>query len=90
MVVSLWGGIFIMKTMMQKKLMTDVIKAVKEEMKEQAITVYRLAQLSGVSRVGIKGILDGVNSPSLDTLQKMLKPLGLQIRVEKEKKGNDK
>lgn len=76
-----------MKTMMQKKLMTDIVKAIKDEMREQAITVYRLAQLSGVSRVGIKGILDGVNSPTLDTLQKILKPLGLQIRVEKEKKG---
>lgn len=69
-------------------MMTDIVKAVKEEMKEQAITVYRLAQLSGVSRVGIKGILDGVNSPTLDTLQKILKPLGLRLRVEKEKKEN--
>ena len=66
--------------------MNDIIQAIKDEMKEQAITVYRLAQLSGVSRVGIKGILDGVNSPTLDTLQKILKPLGLQIRVEKGKK----
>lgn len=67
-------------------MMNDIIQAIKDEMKEQAITAYRLAQLSGVSRVGIKGILDGVNSPTLDTLQKILKPLGLQIRVEKGKK----
>lgn len=48
-------------------------------MNEQAVTAYRLAQLSGVSRVTIKGVLDGKNSPTLDTLQKILKPLGLQL-----------
>ena len=67
-------------------MMNDIIQAIKDEMREQSVTAYRLAQLSGVSRVGIKGILDGVNSPTLDTLHKMLKPLGLQIRVEKGKK----
>ncbi|BDE81814.1 helix-turn-helix domain-containing protein [Porphyromonas somerae] len=59
--------------------MTDIIKSIKDEMREQAVTAYRLAQLSGVSRVTIKGVLDGKNSPTLDTLQKILKPLGLQL-----------
>lgn len=60
-------------------MMTDIIKIIKDEMREQAVTAYRLAQLSGVSRVTIKGALDGKNSPTLDTLQKILKPLGLQL-----------
>lgn len=64
--------------------MTDIIKSIKDEMREQAVTAYRLAQLSGVSRVTIKGVLDGKNSPTLDTLQKILKPLGLQLIVTKE------
>ena len=64
--------------------MTDIIQAIKIEMREQAVTAYRLAQLSGVSRVTIKGVLDGKNSPTLDTLQKILKPLGLQLIIIKE------
>lgn len=60
-------------------MMTDIIKIIKDEMRAQAVTAYRLAQLSGVSRVTIKGVLDGKNSPTLDTLQKILKPLGLQL-----------
>lgn len=60
-------------------MMTDIIKIIKDEMREQAVTAYRLSQLSGVSRVTIKGVLDGKNSPTLDTLQKILKPLGLQL-----------
>lgn len=64
--------------------MTDIIKSIKDEMREQAVTAYRLAQLSGVSRVTIKGVLDGKNSPTLDTLQKILKPLGLQLIIIKE------
>ena len=59
--------------------MSDIINIIKQEMNEQAVTAYRLAQLSGVSRVTIKGVLDGKNSPTLDTLQKILKPLGLQL-----------
>lgn len=64
--------------------MTDIIKSIKDEMREQAVTAYRLAQLSGVSRVTIKGVLDGKNSPTLDTLQKILKPLGLHLIITKE------
>lgn len=70
--------------MRQNIMMTDIIKVIKDEMREQAITAYRLAQLSGVSRVTIKGVLDGKNSPTLDTLQKILKPLGLQLIIIKE------
>lgn len=69
-------------------MMTDIIKVIKDEMREQAITAYRLAQLSGVSRVTIKGVLDGKNSPTLDTLQKILKPLGLHLIITKENKNN--
>ena len=65
-------------------MMSDIIQAIKDEMREQAVTAYRLAQLSGVSRVTIKGVLDGKNSPTLDTLQKILKPLGLQLIIIKE------
>lgn len=64
--------------------MSDIINIIKQEMNEQAVTAYRLAQLSGVSRVTIKGVLDGKNSPTLDTLQKILKPLGLQLIIKKE------
>lgn len=65
-------------------MMSDIIQAIKIEMREQAVTAYRLAQLSGVSRVTIKGVLDGKNSPTLDTIQKILKPLGLQLIIKKE------
>lgn len=64
--------------------MTDIIKSIKDEMREQAVTAYRLAQLSGVSRVTIKAVLEGVNSPTLDTLTKLLKPLGLKLEAVKE------
>lgn len=65
-------------------MMSDIIQAIKIEMQEQSVTAYRLAQLSGVSRVTIKAVLEGVNSPTLDTLTKLLKPLGLKLETVKE------
>lgn len=65
-------------------MMNDIIQAIKIEMKEQSVTAYRLAQLSGVSRVTIKDVLGGKNSPTLDTLTKLLKPLGLKLETVKE------
>lgn len=61
----------------------EIIKAISAEMRKRSVTVYRLAKESGVSTASISGILSGENSPTLTTLEKLLKPLGLKICVSK-------
>lgn len=66
--------------------MSDAIKIIKQEMNEQAVTIYRLAQLSGLTRRTISATLRGLTNPTLETIEAMAKPLGLSIEVVKSKK----
>lgn len=80
MVVSIWIGIFTALTMART---SDIITIIKQEMQEQAVTIYRLAQLSGLTRRTISATLRGLTNPTLETIEAMMKPLGLSIEVVK-------
>lgn len=41
--------------------------------------MYRITQITGISGHHIKGIEEGTRQPTIDTLQKLLVPLGISI-----------
>jgi DNA-binding transcriptional regulator YiaG len=45
------------------------------------LTIAEYAKLCGVSARGLQDIERGVKSPTLDTVAKLLKPLGLRVGV---------
>lgn len=63
--------------------MSDAIQIIKQEMNEQAVTIYRLAQLSGLTRRTISATLRGLTNPTLETIEAMAKPLGLSVEIVK-------
>ena len=57
----------------------DIAKRLKEIRKSKNISVYKLSQLSSVSETHIRDLERGDRNPSLDTLSKLAKPLGLSL-----------
>lgn len=57
----------------------DIAKRLKEIRKAKNISVYKLSQLSSVSETHIRDLERGDRNPSLDTLSKLAKPLGLSL-----------
>lgn len=47
--------------------------------KAKNITRYRLTQLTGISGHHIKGIEEGTRQPTIETLKKMIVPLGITL-----------
>lgn len=45
----------------------------------KGLSMYRLTQITGISGHHIKGIEEGTRQPTLDTLQKLLVPLGITL-----------
>lgn len=41
--------------------------------------MYRITQITGISGHHIKGIEEGTRQPTIDTLQKLLVPLGISM-----------
>lgn len=62
---------------------TDLIQVIKDEMSRQGVTMYRLAQLTGLAQSSIRGYLNSNNMPSIDNYQKMVNALGLNIEVKR-------
>ncbi len=57
----------------------DIAKRLKNARKSKDISVYKLSQLSGVSETHIRDLERGDRNPSLDTLDRLAKPLGLSL-----------
>ena len=71
------------------KLEMDIINATIEARKENNLTQRELSKISGVKQPVIARIEKRTNSPRIDTLFKLLYPMGYTIRIvplEKEKK----
>lgn len=51
--------------------------------KDQGLTQQSLAELSGVLREQIAKIENGLNSPQLNSLIKILEPIGYTVRIVK-------
>ena len=63
---------------------TKIADALKEEMARQGVTTYRLAKLSNLSTRIITLVLRGETNPTLETLERLLTPLGLHIEIVKD------
>ena len=63
---------------------TKIADALKNEMARQGVTTYRLAKLSNLSTRIITLVLRGETNPTLDTIERLLTPLGLHIEIAKD------
>ena len=63
---------------------TKIADILREEMARQGVTTYRLAKLSNLSTRIITLVLRGETNPTLDTIERLLAPLGLHIEIAKE------
>lgn len=63
---------------------TKIAEILREEMARQGVTTYRLAKLSNLSTRIITLVLRGDTNPTLDTLERLLAPLGLHIEIAKD------
>ena len=52
------------------------IKALREAKK---ISIYRLSQDSGISQGHISDLVNGINQPTIETLKRILAPLGCSL-----------
>lgn len=57
----------------------DIGKRLSAYRKAKGMTRYRLTQITGVSGHHIKGIEEGTRQPTIDTLQKLIAPLGVSM-----------
>ena len=57
----------------------DIGKKILEVRTAKGLTRYRLTQITGISGHHIKGIEEGTRHPTIDTLQKLLVPLGISM-----------
>ena len=63
------------------KLEMDIINATIEARKENNITQRELSKISGIKQPVIARIEKHANSPRIDTLFKLLYPMGYTIRI---------
>ena len=45
----------------------------------KGLTRYRITQITGISGEHIKGIEEGTRQPTIETLKKMIEPLGITL-----------
>lgn len=57
----------------------DLGKRIMDIREAKKITRYRLTQLTGISGHHIKGIEEGTRQPTIETLKKMIVPLGITL-----------
>jgi len=61
-----------------------VLVIIRKEAMRRELTAYALARETGLGINTVQRMLDGVVSPSLNTLEVVAKALGLAIKVERE------
>ena len=57
----------------------NISERLKKVRKSKNISVYKLAQLSGVSETHIRDLERGTRNPSFDTLSRLAEPLGISL-----------
>ena len=57
----------------------DIGKKIKDIRTSKGLSIYRITQITGISGHHIKGIEDGTRQPTIETLQKLLVPLGITL-----------
>ena len=73
--------IFTPEEILASKARVQIISAVIEARKEKGLSQQQLAELAGVKQPAIARLENGSVSPSLDTLSKLLIPLGKKIAI---------
>ena len=61
----------------------EIINLIRSKKDDMNLTYDRLAELSGVGRKTLEKLLNGHNSPKLETLLPVFGVLGIEIRNEK-------
>lgn len=54
-------------------------KRIKEIREARGLTRYQITQITGISGHHIKGIEEGTRQPTIETLEKMIIPLGITL-----------
>lgn len=57
----------------------DIGKKIKDIRTSKGLSMYRITQITGISGHHVKGIEDGTRQPTIETLQKLLIPLGITL-----------
>lgn len=57
----------------------DIAKRMKAIRQSKNISVYRLAQMSGISETHIRDLERGDRNPSFDTLSRLAEPMGITL-----------
>jgi len=57
----------------------DIGEKIRKIRTAKGLSMYRLTQVTGISGHHIKGIEEGTRQPTIDTLKKLLVPLGISM-----------
>lgn len=57
----------------------DIAKRMKAVRQSKQISVYKLAQMSGISETHIRDLERGDRNPSFDTLSRLAEPMGITL-----------
>lgn len=57
----------------------DLGKRLQELREAKGLTRYRITEITGISGHHIKGIEEGTRQPTIETLKKMIEPLGVTL-----------
>ena len=63
----------------------DLIKTIKDRREALKVTQEYLAELSGVGLRTLKSIESGKGNPTIETLNKLVEVLGLELKLEVKK-----
>lgn len=57
----------------------DFGKRLREMRESKEMSIYRISQITGISQGHISDLENGKNQPTIDTLSKLLEPLGITL-----------
>jgi len=69
--------------MKQTEVTSSTVRAIQKAAKNQKATAYGLAKSTGLRVYTVSRFLAGEGSPTIDTVERIAKALGLVIKVEK-------
>lgn len=66
----------------------DCGRRLKEVRENKKMSIYRLSQISGISQGHISDLENGRNQPTIDTLKRLLDPIGITLSDFFNENGN--
>lgn len=74
-------GHITIESIAESQARADIICALIDARKENKISQRKLEELTGVRKTTIQRVENGQNSPSIDTMLKILAPMGMTLAV---------